>query len=110
MRLFQLFIASTSGLTTFTCGLTASTSGLEAISSFDATSGVPASTSGLDEVNRERRDLLGFNRHTNNIFNHRHMGGPRSTGYSKFIISSETPDGVIARKRLNSPSDGLTIS
>ena len=89
MRLFQLFIASTSGLTTFTSGLTASTSGLEAISSFDATSGVPASTSGvpastsgLDELHREHRDLLGFNRHTNNIFNHRHIGGPRSNGYS----------------------------
>ena len=89
MRLFKLFIASTSGLNAFTCGLTASTSGSGAISSLDATSGVPASTSGLDEVNRERRDLLGFNRHTNNIFNHRHMGGPRSTGYSEFFRIKE---------------------
>ena len=82
MRLFQLFTASTSGLTV-------STSGLDAISSLDATSGVHSSTSGLDKVHRERRDLLGFNRHTNTIFNHRHMGGPRSTGYSEFFRIKE---------------------
>ena len=80
MRLFVLLIASTSGFT-------ASTFNSNADSSLDTTSGIHASTSGLDELHRERRDLLGFNRHTNNIFHHRHIGGPRSTSYSELIIS-----------------------
>ena len=31
-------------------------------------------------LERERRDLMWFNRHGNTIFNHRHMGGERPSG------------------------------
>ena len=31
-------------------------------------------------LERERRDLMWFNRNGNNIFNHRHMGGSRPKG------------------------------
>ena len=39
----------------------------------------------FDGLKRERRDLSTLNRHGNNIFNHRHMGGPRPSSGSKFF-------------------------
>ena len=36
-------------------------------------------------LKRERRDLSTINRHGNNIFNHRHMGGPRPSSGGKFF-------------------------
>ena len=43
----------------------------------------------FDEFNglqRERRDLMWFNRHGNTIFNHRQTGGPRHQDRGKFLV------------------------
>ena len=41
-------------------------------------------------LERERRDLMWFNRNGNNIFNHRHMGGSRPSGEGKFLFRKES--------------------
>ena len=51
--------------------------------------GIAACFDEFAALERERRDLMWFNRNGNNIFNHRHMSGSRPRGEGKFLLRKE---------------------